>query len=245
MFFLFVFFFFFFLLLFFIITKSGPLAKIRWSVSISKFQKILYVSFSRADSELCIYNLFVWSNLNFLHKNHLGSPWILHKNHLESPWITLPTQLCLVLYSPCAHLMHSLIMWLIVSFLSQHNLDLLWCCVSFILALTSLILMALFYASIRKYTVSHLRFSFLSHVQVFSWETLLFCRLKCPYSCFSSHFCFLVIFISSMLVFSVLFLVAVINLPLPFLCVIQSFYRLIDAILNTGKYSSSFFSWHL
>ena len=89
-------FFFFFLT----ITRSGHLAEIRWSVCISKFQRILSVSFSRMDSRLCIYHLFVWSNLNFLH---------------NSQWITLPNQSCLVLYTFCATLLHSLIMWLIVS----------------------------------------------------------------------------------------------------------------------------------
>ena len=51
----------------------------------------------------CVYHLFVWSNLNFLH---------------ISQWITLPTQSCLVSYSFCANLLHSLIMWLMVSSLS-------------------------------------------------------------------------------------------------------------------------------
>ena len=44
----------------------------------------LWVSFSRTAAGLCIYHLFVWSNLNFLH---------------ISQSIALPTQLCLVLYS--------------------------------------------------------------------------------------------------------------------------------------------------
>ena len=43
------------------------------------------------------------------------------------------------------------------------------------------------------------------------------------HSCFSSHFCFLVIFYLLMLVLSVLFLVAVISLPLPFLCSLRVF----------------------
>ena len=42
---------------------------------------------------MCIYHLFVWSNFNFLH---------------ISKRITLPTQLCIVLYSFCANLLHSL-----------------------------------------------------------------------------------------------------------------------------------------
>ena len=65
------------------ITRSGRMAGIRWSVCISKFQRILCISFSRMDSGLCIYYLFVWSNLNLLH---------------NSPWITFPAQSYLVLY---------------------------------------------------------------------------------------------------------------------------------------------------
>ena len=57
-------------------TWSGCLAEIRWSVCISKFQRVLCVSFSRTDSWLCIYHSFVWSNINFWH---------------SSQWITLPT----------------------------------------------------------------------------------------------------------------------------------------------------------
>ena len=60
----------------------------------------LCVTLSRAVSELCIYHLFTRSTFNFLH---------------NSQWITLPTQSCLVSYSFCANLLHSLIMWLIVS----------------------------------------------------------------------------------------------------------------------------------
>ena len=53
---------------------------------------------------LCIYHLFAWSNFNFLH---------------NSLCIPLPTQSCLVLYSFCANLLHSL-MRLIVLSLSPH-----------------------------------------------------------------------------------------------------------------------------
>ena len=72
--------------------------------------------------------------------------------------------------------------------------------------------MALLYAAIRRDSVSLLRFPFLRLVQVFSREISLVCRLKDPYSCFSSYFCFLVIFVLLMLVFAVLFLLAVISL---------------------------------
>ena len=66
-------FFFFFL----IIIEAGLLAEIRWSVCMSKSHRSLCVLFSRTGTGLCIYHLFVWSNLNFLH---------------ISQWITLPTQ---------------------------------------------------------------------------------------------------------------------------------------------------------
>ena len=69
----------------------------------------VYVLFSRAGVGLCIYHLFIWSNLNFLH---------------ISQWITLPTQSYLVLYSFCANLLHSLIMWLMISSPSPHSLHL-------------------------------------------------------------------------------------------------------------------------
>ena len=98
---------FFFLL---IIIRSGLLAEIRWSVCISKSHRSLCVPFSRTGARLCIYHLLAWSNLNFLH---------------IPQWITLPTQSCLALYSFCANLLHSLIMWLMVSSLSPHSLHLL------------------------------------------------------------------------------------------------------------------------
>ena len=82
-----------------IIIRSVFLAEIRWSVCLSKSHRSLCVLFSRKGAELCIYHLFVWSNLNFLH---------------ISQWITLLSQSCLVLYPFCANLLHSLIMWLMV-----------------------------------------------------------------------------------------------------------------------------------
>ena len=101
---------------------------IRWCICILKFQRILCVSFSRMDSGLCIYHWFVWLNLNFSE---------------NSQWITLPTQCCLVLYALCANLQHSLIMWLIVSSLSQRNQ----------LLLLLLLLLLLFY-SFRVFSIS-------------------------------------------------------------------------------------------
>ena len=62
--------------------------------------------FSRTAAGWCIYHLFVSSNLNFLH---------------ISQWITLPTQSCLVLYSFCANLLHSLIIIIIISLLTSFS----------------------------------------------------------------------------------------------------------------------------
>ena len=52
-----------------IIIRSGRLAEIRWFVCISKSHWSLCVSFSRTDSGLCIYHLFVWSNSHSLHNS--------------------------------------------------------------------------------------------------------------------------------------------------------------------------------
>ena len=153
------------LFLLLIIMRSGLLAGIRWSVCMLKSHWSLYESFSRTGAGLCIYHLFVWSNWNFLHIFQC---------------ITLPTQSCLALYSFCANLLHSLIMWLIVSSLSPHGLHLLFCCVLSILALIWFVLMALSCAAIRRDSVSLLRFPFLSQVQVFWCEMLFIRRLKRP-----------------------------------------------------------------
>ena len=122
-----------------IIIRSGLLAEIRWSACMSKSYRSLCVSFSMTNAGLCIYHLFVWSNLNFLY---------------IFQWITLPTQSCLVLYFFCANLLHSLIMWLIVSSLSPHNLHLLFCCVLSILALIWLVVLTSFCAAIERLFVS-------------------------------------------------------------------------------------------
>ena len=116
-----------------IIIMSCLLAGIRRSVCMLKSHRSLCVSFSRTAAGL------YRSNLNFLH---------------ISQWITLPTQLCHVLYSFCANLLHFLIMWLVVSSLSPHSLHLLFCCVLSILASIWLILIALSCAAFRRDSVS-------------------------------------------------------------------------------------------
>ena len=50
-----------------IIIRAVCLVEIRGSVCISKFQRSLCISFSRTDSWLCTYHLFVWSNFHFWH----------------------------------------------------------------------------------------------------------------------------------------------------------------------------------
>ena len=165
-----------------IIIRSGLLAGIRGSVFKVKSQRTLCVLLSRTGAGLCIYNLLVLSNLNFLH---------------ISQWITLTTQSCLALYSFCANLLCSLIMWLIVSSLSLHSLHLLFCCVLPILALIWLVLMALSCVAVRRDSVSLLRFPFLSEVQVFWWVLLVLLLLFTFFYSFL-HFplskCFLLLF---------------------------------------------------
>ena len=173
-----------------IIIRSGHLAGIRWSV------------WTGAGS--CIYHLFVWSNLHFLH---------------ISQWIIFLTQSCLALYSLCANLLHPLIMWLIVLSLSPYSLHLLFCWVLSILALIWLVIMALSCAAIRRDSVSLLRLLFLGQFQVFSCEMVFISRSKRPQNCFFSYFCFLVIIIPSYVVL-VSFLMAV--LVRVFLCSLRA-----------------------
>ena len=181
-----------------IIIRSGFLVGIRWSVCMLKSHRSLCVSFSRTGAGLCIYHLFVWSNLNFFH---------------ISQWITLPTLSCLVLYSFCANLRHSLIIWLMVSSLSLHSLHLLFCCVLSILAMIWLVPTALFCAAIKRDSVSLLKFPFLSHVQVLSCEMLFISRLKCQEICFLPIFFSLVIVILLTIVVSTSLLMAVMRPP--------------------------------
>ena len=93
-----------------------------------------------------------------------------------------------------------------------------------ILAFIWLVLMALFWAAIWRDSV----LPFLRYVHVFSCEMSLVSRLKRPSSCFSSRFCFLAIFVLLIFMSSVLFLVAVIRIPLSFS--VLSLSRCIDAL---------------
>ena len=128
------------------VIRSGVLAEISWFTCTSKSHRSLRVSFSRTGIGLCIYHLLVWLNLNFFH---------------VSQWITLPTQSCLVLYSFCANLLYSLIMWLMVSSLLLHNRHLLFCCVLSILVLILSLLLLLF---------THESFSHQRKLMVFHWR---------------------------------------------------------------------------
>ena len=137
------------------IIRSGRLAEIWCFVCVLKSQRILWLSFFLTNYELCVYHLFVWSNLKFLH---------------NSQWITLPTESWLVLYSFCDNLLHSLI-WLIISPLSPHNLHILFRCVLSILALIWRCFVLL---------LKEIQFAFLSHVNIFSCKMSLVSRLKGP-----------------------------------------------------------------
>ena len=152
-----LFFFFFFLL---IIIRSGLLAEIRWSVCMLKSHRSLCVIFS--DRCLVVHMPFVCM-VKFEFLAHL-------------PVITLPSQLCLVLYS-CVYFLYSLIMWFLVSSLSPHNLHLLFCCILSIITLIWLVLMALSCVAIKRDSVSLLRSPFLSLVQVFLCEMLILLSL--------------------------------------------------------------------
>ena len=76
-----------------IIIRSDLLVEIRGSACTSKSHRSLRVSFSMTYAGLCIYHLFLWSNLKFMH---------------ISQWTTYPTVSYLVWYPFCANLLHSL-----------------------------------------------------------------------------------------------------------------------------------------
>ena len=207
----------------------GLLTEIRWSVCISKSHRSLCVSFSRTGAGLCIYHLLAWSNLNFLH---------------ISQWITLPTISCLALYSFYANLLHSLIIWLMVSTLSL-CLHLLFCCHLSILTLIWLVLIVLFCAAIKWDSVSLLKFLFLSHVQGLSCEMLFSSCSKVPCSCFPSHF-----FLS--FCHSVIYRVVSIvsdgrsqSSFVFFYVIFESLYGCVNAVFDAGKSTSTFFSSYI
>lgn len=86
------------------------LAWIRWwSPWISKFQRILYISFSRTASDRYIYHWSVQLKCNHLH---------------SSQWITFSSHSCLFLYSLWSTWLHSLIMWFTFPSLFLHCLHL-------------------------------------------------------------------------------------------------------------------------
>ena len=107
--------------------------------------------------------------------------------------------------------------------------------------------MALFCTTIRRYLISLLRHLFLRHFQVFSCEISLSLTPEMSLQLFFFPFLFSGSFCS---------LDACIVCIVPggwnqsssalfFYVVLESFYRFIVAILNAGKSSSSFFSWHI
>ena len=106
--------------------------------------------------------------------------------------------------------------------------------------------MGLFNGAIKRDSVSLLKHPFLSYVQVFSCEILSVCSLKYTYSCFSSHFCFVVNIVLLIFMLSVVFLVTVISLSLFFFYVVfESPYWWIHTIFNVGESSSSFLCQYL
>ena len=108
-------------------------------------QRKRYVCMSKSHKSLCLSFSRTGAGLCIYHLLAWSNLNFLH----ISQWITL------------SNLLHWLIMWLMVS---------CYCCVLSILALIWLVLMALSCATIRRDSVSLLKFPFLSHVQVFSWE---------------------------------------------------------------------------
>ena len=109
----------------FTITRSGCLAEIRWSVCISKSQ--LLVCYSPGCILVFAYDTGSYGQI-YIH---------LH----NSQWITFPTQFSFILL--CANLLHSLMMWLIISSLLPHNQHLLFSCILSVFAMLFFIIISL------------------------------------------------------------------------------------------------------
>ena len=101
---------------------SGRLARIRWSVFISKSQRILCVSFSRTDCGLYIYHLVVWSSFYLLHNSR--------SSVVRSPVFLLSQFVinCLIFFSTQSTLA---ILWCIINF----HFDINWSLSYFVLLL--------------------------------------------------------------------------------------------------------------
>ena len=89
-----------------------------------------------------------------------------------------------------------------------------------------------------------LKFPFFNYVKVLSSIIFLDCRLIDPSTCFSSHFCFLVILVCCFCFLYCLWWMQSVCLC-AFYIVFEPLYRCIDAFLNVGMSSSSSFSWHI
>ena len=112
-------------------------------------------------------------------------------NIQHSKQITFPAQLCIVLYSFCACLLYSLIIWSNVSSLFPHDLTFWQERVRDICASGMTWWWWWWLEEIQFFSRY---FPFRSHVQVFSYAISQVCCLKYPYSYFSSHSCSLFCF---------------------------------------------------
>ena len=95
---LFFFLFFFFCFVLLIITRSGRLAEIRWSVCISKSQGSLRVSFSWTDYGLCVYHFVKYYYHHYYHyyyfsTSEIFTPVLTDGLSLESEWQQVSSRL--------------------------------------------------------------------------------------------------------------------------------------------------------
>ena len=94
------------------LSRSGRLVEIRRSVCFSKFERLFFL-----DGFWVMHILFVRM--------------VKFKFLAQFPGDTFATLLCQALTSFCANLRQLLLMWLIISSLSLHNLNLQFCCLKY------------------------------------------------------------------------------------------------------------------
>ena len=154
-------------LFFFVISKGfGLLVGIKWSVYISKSQRI-YASHSLRQILICAHT--IWKDGEILTSCTIpnGSP----LSTSCSMFCTLLSQFALSLTT----WLTTLAILLLIIYFCFNKID----------------LYGFVFAAIRSDLVSLLMFPFLNYVHVFSCAISTVSRLKLPYSCFSSQFYFL------------------------------------------------------
>ena len=197
-------------------TRSGPLVGIQLFICISEFRMIWCVPFFK--DGFCFVRILLSSGAKFQSFAPFPVDYLSH--------LVMSSLILLYLFVVL------LTMWLTIASLSPHNVHVQFCLIKFHINLIGPY-GVFFCCNLKRLSLS--RFSFLSYDQLFICAISPVCCLKYLYSCFSSHFCFLVFVIFlSILMLALLQLAAVIYFFALLNIVLESLYWYIYAIFNAS-----------